>query len=119
MASALKSALPIVVSALVCTATPLDRVSEVSASMNSNLDEGPTCVCPDGYLPVDGGCCPACYFQTPPCLLPCFICEQTCGLTGDVCDYSQGLTCCAGSQFCCPGGAQSTCSDYACADDSM
>jgi hypothetical protein len=94
-------------------AAPIDEGSANNSA--ASLEEGAGCVCPEGYLPIEGGCCPACYFQTPPCLLPCFICEETCGKTGDVCDYSQGLTCCGGSDLCCPGGAQSTCSDFACA----
>ncbi len=91
------------------------REPAASTNATASVPQNASCECPEGYLPTNGGCCPACYFQTPPCLLPCFSCESECGLTGDVCDYSQGLTCCAGSSFCCPGGAKSTCSDYACA----
>jgi len=93
-------------------------VSQEPGSENAraiSVEQGPSCTCPDGYLPIDGGCCPACYFVDPPCLLPCFICEG-CGQTGDPCDYSRGLTCCGGAQLCCPAGAQSTCSDVACAE---
>jgi hypothetical protein len=82
---------------------------------DKSLHQNASCECPEGYVFTHGGCCPACYFETPPCLVPCFICDNRCGLTGDACDYSQGLTCCAGPSFCCPGGAQSRCSDYACA----
>ncbi len=94
-------------------ATSQDLASEDARAIS--VEQGPSCNCPDGYLPIDGACCPACYFVDPPCLLPCFVCEE-CGLTGDPCDYSRGLTCCGGSQLCCPAGAQSTCSDFACAE---
>ncbi len=80
----------------------------------TQVDPAGSCSCPEGYLPFDGGCCPECFFLDPPCLAPCLGC-QDCGHTGDVCDYSAGLTCCDGPHFCCPDGAQSTCSDVACA----
>lgn len=87
-----------------------------AVSRAAEVDPAGSCNCPDGYVPIDGGCCPECYFLDPPCLLPCLICQQMCGKTGDICDYSVGLTCCGGAQLCCPAGAQSTCSDVACAE---
>jgi len=93
----------------------LSSVAWAGASDNATeVDPAGSCTCPEGYQPFDGACCPDCFFLDPPCLAPCFMC-QDCGRTGDPCDYSIGLTCCGGSQLCCPGGAQSTCSDVACA----
>ncbi len=86
-----------------------------SGNLSAAVEQGQSCDCPDGYLPVDGGCCPSCYFQDPPCLVPCFLCGEKCGPTGDVCDDSRGLTCCGGSMVRCPAGEQSACSDFACA----
>jgi len=94
----------------------LSSVAWAGVSENATeVDPSGSCTCPDGYQPFDGACCPDCFFLDPPCLAPCFICQGECGRTGDPCDYSVGLTCCGGSELCCPAGAQSTCSDVACA----
>lgn len=85
------------------------------AEETTQVDPAGFCECPDGWVPYDGACCPACVFAQPPCMLPCFLCGEECGQTGAVCDYSAGLSCCGGEQVCCPAGAQSTCSETACA----
>ncbi len=92
----------------------VQRDASPESSLSTNVEQGQSCTCPEGYQSFDGACCPDCFFLDPPCLAPCLICQE-CGRTGEVCDYSVGLTCCGGSELCCPAGAQSTCSDVACA----
>lgn len=66
--------------------------SATASAAATDTDPAGSCRCPEGYVPIDGGCCPACVFLDPPCALPCLICQEACGQTADGCDYSVGLT---------------------------
>lgn len=103
--------------ALGCSSSRREPVQD--QTLTSSSPQGLTCVCPEGYVPDGDACCPACYYLTPPCLLPCLLCTEFCGDTGDPCNYGVDppMTCCGGASVCCPAGATSTCSDVACAND--
>lgn len=59
------------------------------------------CVCPEGYVLEGNVCNPKCYYSTPKCLMPSFLCNTTSNGAASVCEETGGTVttanCCKSS----------------------